>query len=104
MYFPTVARKLQALPQKKDMRKAFGLLVTDIIRDIEEKFGRMKPKTVKYQEFYFQDRKNELHKTSYEGPHFRLVFVLFKLCLCILLLVGDNNYFVLVGLSCLVMI
>ncbi|XP_054267586.1 uncharacterized protein LOC128989650 isoform X1 [Macrosteles quadrilineatus] len=71
MYFPTVARKLQALPQKKDMRKAFGLLVTDIIKDIEEKFGRMKPKTVKYQEFYFQDRKNELHKTSYEGPHFR---------------------------------
>lgn len=70
MYFPTVARKLQSLPNKK-MKKAFGLVVTDIIKDIEEKYGRLKPRSVTYDEFHFQGRKDELRKTVYEGPHFR---------------------------------
>ncbi|KAG8335463.1 hypothetical protein J6590_067832 [Homalodisca vitripennis] len=70
VYFPTVARKLQSLPNRK-VKKSFGLLVTEIVADIEAKYGRLKPRSETHADFHAPGRKDEILMTIRDGPHFK---------------------------------
>lgn len=53
------------------MKKAFGLVVTDVIGDIEAKMGRMKPFMELRSDFDAPGRMAELQKVVNAGPHLR---------------------------------